>query len=109
MKYPNFIGQAHHGSGKTGAFTLAMLQRINDDDPNLQAIVICHARELAIQNFEWCKALSKYMDGISTYLAVPQGTVHSAKSVTPCFLAAAFPLFLPSPPALAPPQTSNKQ
>ncbi len=88
MKYPNFIGQAHHGSGKTGAFTLAMLQRIDADDPRLQAIVICHARELAIQNFEVCKSLSQYMDEVSTYLAVPNGTQtnKAKKSVTPFFI-----------------------
>ncbi len=79
MKYPNFIGEAHHGSGKTGAFTLAMLQRINADDPRLQALVICHSRDLAIQNVEVCKSLGQNMNGLSTYLAIPQGIYKQTK------------------------------
>eukprot|EP01084_Bolivina_argentea_P126663 224221_1 len=42
--YPNFIGQAHHGSGKTATFTLIMLQRIDENISKLQGLVIVHSR-----------------------------------------------------------------
>ncbi|MTV82944.1 DEAD/DEAH box helicase [Secundilactobacillus folii] len=46
------IGQAQTGTGKTAAFALPILQNIDRDDPNIQALVISPTRELAIQNQE---------------------------------------------------------
>ncbi len=43
------IGQAHTGAGKTLAFALPMLQKIDRATPGIQAIVIVPTRELAIQ------------------------------------------------------------
>ena len=46
----NLIGQAQSGSGKTAAFTLAMLYRVTIDDPaTCQALCVTLTRELAIQ------------------------------------------------------------
>ncbi|ORX60154.1 DEAD-domain-containing protein [Piromyces finnis] len=45
----NLIGQSQSGTGKTAAFTLAMLSRINVDLKAPQAIVLAPARELARQ------------------------------------------------------------
>lgn len=45
----NLIGQSQSGTGKTAAFTLAMLSRINTDLKAPQAIVLAPARELARQ------------------------------------------------------------
>ncbi len=43
------IGQAHTGAGKTLAFALPMLQKIDHSTPGFQALVIVPTRELAIQ------------------------------------------------------------
>lgn len=46
------IGQAQTGTGKTAAFGLPMLQKIETKNPNLQGLVIAPTRELAIQTQE---------------------------------------------------------
>ncbi len=54
------IGQSQTGTGKTAAFGLPILQKI---DPNLkkpQALILCPTRELAIQVAEEVRRLSKY-------------------------------------------------
>lgn len=46
------IGQAQTGTGKTAAFALPILQKIDRSDRNIQALVISPTRELAIQTQE---------------------------------------------------------
>ncbi|MHA8262514.1 DEAD/DEAH box helicase [Lactobacillaceae bacterium Melli_B3] len=43
------LGQAQTGTGKTAAFSLPILDKIDLDDPNVQALVVSPTRELAIQ------------------------------------------------------------
>jgi ATP-dependent RNA helicase DeaD len=43
------IGQAQTGTGKTAAFGLPMLQFVDPDDPETQALVLTPTRELCIQ------------------------------------------------------------
>ena len=43
------IGQAQTGTGKTAAYSIPMLQKINPDVKKPQAIVLCPTRELAVQ------------------------------------------------------------
>jgi ATP-dependent RNA helicase DeaD len=43
------IGQAQTGTGKTAAFGLPMLQFVDADDPDVQALVLTPTRELCIQ------------------------------------------------------------
>src|ERR671918_1232436 len=43
------MGQAQTGTGKTAAFGLPLLQYVDPDDPNPQAIVLTPTRELCIQ------------------------------------------------------------
>ena len=66
------IGQAHHGSGKTGTFILNMLERIDLSKKHLQALVICHTRELATQTKQVAIQLGRNMDGLQIVLAVPK-------------------------------------
>ncbi len=58
------IGQAQTGTGKTAAFGLPMLQMTQADSENLQGLVLCPTRELAIQAAEELRKFSKYMHGI---------------------------------------------
>ena len=59
----DMIGQARTGTGKTASFGIPM-QRINPKDKNLQAIVLCPTRELAIQSANEIRKLAKFLHGI---------------------------------------------
>lgn len=52
------IGQAHTGTGKTAAFVLPLLERLNFDNRVVQALVLSPTRELSEQIAEECKRLS---------------------------------------------------
>jgi len=58
------IGQAQTGTGKTAAFGIPLLQSIDPKEKNLQGLVLCPTRELAIQVAEEFRKLGKYMRGI---------------------------------------------
>lgn len=60
----DMIGQARTGTGKTASFGIPMLQQINPKDKNLQAIVLCPTRELAIQSANEIRKLAKFLYGI---------------------------------------------
>lgn len=45
----DLIAQAKTGSGKTAAFGLGLLQKINASDLRIQALILCPTRELADQ------------------------------------------------------------
>lgn len=53
------IGQAQTGTGKTAAFGLPMLQKIDVNNRNVQGLVIAPTRELAIQTQEELFRLSR--------------------------------------------------
>lgn len=58
------IGQAQTGTGKTAAFGIPILHKINPSNKNLQAIILCPTRELAIQAADELRKFSKYMHGV---------------------------------------------
>lgn len=60
----DIIGQAQTGTGKTAAFGIPLLERIDPKLKKLQAVVLCPTRELAIQVAEEIRRLAKYMHGI---------------------------------------------
>ena len=60
----DIIGQAHTGTGKTAAFGLPLLQRVDPKVKKLQAIVLLPTRELAIQVAEELRRFAKFMHGI---------------------------------------------
>lgn len=64
MEGRDVIGQAQTGTGKTAAFGIPMLQRIDEDDKSLQGIILCPTRELAIQAAEELRKFSKYMHNV---------------------------------------------
>ena len=49
MSGKDVIGQAQTGTGKTAAFGIPLLEKIDPKNKKLQAIVLCPTRELAIQ------------------------------------------------------------
>lgn len=64
MSGKDIIGQAQTGTGKTAAFGIPMLEKINPKNKKLQGIILCPTRELAIQVAEEIRSLGKYMHGI---------------------------------------------
>ncbi len=64
MEGIDVIGQAQTGTGKTAAFGIPMLQRMDPENRNLQGMILCPTRELAIQAAEELRKFSKYMHGI---------------------------------------------
>ena len=66
------IAQAQSGTGKTGAFVIGSLERVNEEEKATQVIIISPTRELSKQTTEVVSELSKYM-GI-THLEVVGGT-----------------------------------
>ncbi len=58
------IGQAQTGTGKTAAFGIPLLMKVDPEEKGTQAIVLCPTRELAIQCAEEIRKLAKYLHGI---------------------------------------------
>jgi len=56
----NFIGQAQSGSGKTAAFSLSILSRIDERLRDLQAIIVAPTRELTRQIYDNVVSLAKH-------------------------------------------------
>ena len=66
----DIIAQSQSGTGKTGAFTIGILQRINVDELYTQALILSPTRELANQTFNVCKALSQYINNLKIRLCI---------------------------------------
>lgn len=64
LKGEDVIGQAQTGTGKTAAFGIPLLEKIDPKDKHLQGIILCPTRELAIQVADEIRKLSKYLHGI---------------------------------------------
>ena len=60
----DIIGQAQTGTGKTAAFGIPILQKINPENRSLQAVILCPTRELAMQAADELRKFAKYMNGI---------------------------------------------
>ena len=60
-KGTDFIGQAQTGTGKTAAYGLPVLQAINPDKPNIQALILSPTRELGQQIAKQLFKFTKYI------------------------------------------------
>lgn len=49
------------GTGKTAAFTIPTLEKVNVKIPKIQALLLVPTRELALQTSQVCKTLGKHM------------------------------------------------
>ncbi len=57
----DLLGLAQTGTGKTAAFALPVLSRIDDSCSGTQVLVLCPTRELAIQVAEACQTYAKHL------------------------------------------------
>ena len=58
------IALAQTGTGKTAAYGIPLIQKINCDNREVQAIVICPTRELCLQITDDMRSFSKYVEGL---------------------------------------------
>jgi ATP-dependent RNA helicase DDX19/DBP5 len=70
LRRVNLIGQAQHGSGKTGAYVLSMLTIVDEAKARPQALCVVPTRELAIQVHSVTEKLAQFTK-IKCFLAVP--------------------------------------
>ncbi len=62
----DIIGQSNTGTGKTAAFAIPILEKIDKDLRMPQALVLLPTRELAVQVANEFRKIAKYSDGIKT-------------------------------------------
>jgi len=60
----DFIGQAQTGTGKTLAFSIPIIQRLNPTDKRIQALILCPTRELCQQTAKAIFKYTKYTDKV---------------------------------------------
>ena len=70
LKNRDVIAQAQSGTGKTGAFTVASLQLLNEESAESQILVISPTRELSRQTCSVFASISQAMPGVKTKLLV---------------------------------------
>ena len=58
----DMLARAKNGTGKTGAYVIPILQRIDVTADHIQALIIVPTRELALQTSQICIELSKYLN-----------------------------------------------
>lgn len=63
------IGQAQSGTGKTGAFTIGLLNTINEELNEVQGVILVHTYEMVMQIASVIDELSKYTNIRSTICA----------------------------------------
>jgi ATP-dependent RNA helicase DDX19/DBP5 len=66
----DLIAQAHHGSGKTAAYSLSMLSRVDESKQYAQAMCVCPTRELVRQVADVCRELGKFTS-LQVLAAIP--------------------------------------
>jgi ATP-independent RNA helicase DbpA len=68
LKGKDLIGQSKTGSGKTAAFTLPILEKIDLQNSQLQALVICPTRELCTQVAREIRKLGRKHQGLQVLI-----------------------------------------
>lgn len=62
----DLLGQAQTGTGKTAAFALPLLQRLDPSKTHPQLLILAPTRELALQVATACEKYSRHLTGIRT-------------------------------------------
>tara|TARA_B110000967_G_C18885773_1_gene563896 strand:- start:583 stop:1791 length:1209 start_codon:yes stop_codon:yes gene_type:complete len=64
------VAQAQSGTGKTGAFSISILNLLDITQNTTQALILAPTRELALQISGVIKGLGEYMDGLKIQLLI---------------------------------------
>ncbi|AXF57565.1 DEAD/DEAH box helicase [Salicibibacter kimchii] len=84
------IGQAQTGTGKTAAFALPIIEKVDPEDPNVQALILTPTRELAVQVSEEVNRLgrTKNVKSVAVYGGADMGRqIRELKSRPPIIVA----------------------
>lgn len=65
MEGKDIVGQAQTGTGKTAAFGIPILEKVNINDKSVQALIICPTRELSIQVSKEISRLGSFKKGVN--------------------------------------------
>lgn len=57
----DILARAKNGTGKTAAFCIPVLEKIDQDNNVIQAVILVPTRELALQTSQVCKELGKHL------------------------------------------------
>lgn len=60
----DILARAKNGTGKTAAFIIPTLEKIDTSKNIIQALLLVPTRELALQTAQVCKQLAKHMDNV---------------------------------------------
>ncbi|QWC00228.1 DEAD/DEAH box helicase [Mycoplasmatota bacterium] len=60
------IGHSQTGTGKTAAFGIPMLEKLDYENKNIQAMIICPTRELAVQVKSEIDSMGQYLPKLKT-------------------------------------------
>ena len=74
----DIIAQAQSGSGKTGAFCIGALQKIDVNMNNVQVLILAHTKELARQTYNVFNSLAEFMN-IKTSLLIGGINIEESK------------------------------
>src|SRR5581483_10717660 len=66
MKGGDVVGQSQTGSGKTAAFGIPAIEKVDVQQRNVQVLILCPTRELAVQVSEEFHKLAFFKRGIHT-------------------------------------------
>lgn len=75
----NMIAQSQSGTGKTAAFSLNILSRVDLNNLSPQALVLAPSRELARQILGVITHMGQFMEGLVVMPAVPDPTKRNQK------------------------------
>jgi ATP-dependent RNA helicase DbpA len=64
LNHQDVLAQAKTGSGKTAAFGLALLAKLQSEQSRLQSLVLCPTRELADQVSKEIRALARFIPNV---------------------------------------------
>tara|TARA_B100000424_G_scaffold268524_1_gene263469 strand:+ start:5040 stop:6176 length:1137 start_codon:yes stop_codon:yes gene_type:complete len=79
------IAQAQSGTGKTGAFTVSLLQNIDETKNEVQGIVMAPTRELAIQIHKVLESIGEFITNFKTNVFIGGNHVNDdIKLLTDC-------------------------
>jgi translation initiation factor 4A len=66
----DIIAQAQSGTGKTGAFSVALLNKVDDTLNEIQVLVLSPTRELSMQSYDLIDKLSSYKKNLKKHLLI---------------------------------------
>jgi ATP-dependent RNA helicase DeaD len=91
-KSTDFLGMAATGTGKTAAFGIPLLAQIDVERRDLQGIVLCPTRELALQVAEQLTQLGRYLPVRALAVYGGEGFLEQTRALRRgCFLLVATP------------------